>query len=662
MIGLPDGRFERRVLILAPTAKDAELAEAVLERAQIDVTCCPNLEYLVTEVERGAGAILLPEEAVAQEDRERLTRWLVRQNPWSDLPVLVMARPGADSSTVAQAMDLLGNVTVLERPIRVSSLVSAIRTALRSRQRQYQTREHLLRIQSSERELRDFFDNAAVGLHLVDEDGIIIRANGTELEMLGYSRDEFLGHHIAEFHVDKERIGDALRRLAAGESLHDFEARVRCKDGSIREVLIDSSVLWENGRFVHTRCFMRDVTDRKRAEDALRDADRRKDEFLAILAHELRNPLAPIRNSLHILRLTTHSDPTAERVSELMERQVNHMVRLVDDLLEVSRITRGKIELRTEPVELAGVVRAAVETSRALIEAAGHALQLDLPAEPLTVHGDPVRLTQVFSNLLNNAAKYTDEGGMIRLTMRRHGSSVGISVRDNGNGIPAEMLPRVFDLFTQGDRSQGRAQGGLGIGLTLVKMLVEMHGGAVEAFSAGADLGSEFVVHLPLVERDAEVMGVNEPVAPTNMLPPRRILVVDDNQDSASSLGMLLKLLGADVHVVYNGPDALEAVVSYKPDVVLLDIGMPGMDGHEVARRIRRMPRGRELTLIALTGWGQDKDRKNSEIAGFDYHLIKPADVSALETLLGSLESRPANHRNRQVAPGGARSTWSAEN
>jgi len=303
-------------------------------------------------------------------------------------------------------------------------------------------------------------------------------------------------------------------------------------------------------------------------------------------------------------------------------------------------------------------VRGAVETSRALIEAAGHALQLDLPAEPMTVEGDPVRLTQVFSNLLNNAAKYTDEGGTIWLTLRREGSSVGISVRDNGTGIPAEMLPRVFDLFMQGDRSSGRAQGGLGIGLTLVKMLVEMHGGTVEAHSLGTGQGSEFVVRLPLVEREADVMGVNEPVAPTNMLPPRRILVVDDNQDSASSLGMLLKLLGADVHVVYNGAEALEAVVVYKPDVVLLDIGMPGMDGHEVARRIRRMPRGRELTLIALTGWGQDRDRKRSELAGFDYHLIKPADVGALETLLSSLETRPPNHRNRVVAPGGARSTW----
>ncbi|HET9328123.1 MAG TPA: ATP-binding protein [Candidatus Eisenbacteria bacterium] len=657
MRDLHDDHLERRVLVLAPTAKDAALAETILDRALIDVTCCAHLDALVAEVERGAGAILLPEEAVAQHERERLTRWLVTQSPWSDLPVLVMARPGADSSTVAQAMDLLGNVTVLERPIRVSSMVSAIRTALRSRQRQYETREHLQRIQSSERELRDFFDNAAVGLHLVDADGIIVRVNRTELGMLGYEREEFVGHSIREFHVDQALSDELMGRLAGGEHLHDFEARLRCKDGSIKEVLVDASALWEGGRFVHARCFMRDVSDRKRAEDALRDADRRKDEFLAILAHELRNPLAPIRNSLHILRLTRHADPTAERVTELMERQVNHMVRLVDDLLEVSRITRGKIELRTELVELAGVVRGAVDTSRGLIEAAGHALQLDLPPEPITVEGDPVRLTQVFANLLNNAAKYTNEGGVIRLVVRRDGPGVAISVRDNGTGIPAEMLPRVFDLFTQGDRSAGRAQGGLGIGLTLVKMLVEMHGGTVEAFSEGAGLGSEFVVHLPLVERESVRMGVNEPVAPTNMLPPRRILVVDDNQDSASSLGMLLKLLGADVHVVYSGPEALSAVSDYRPDVVLLDIGMPGMDGHEVARRMRLLPEGRDVTLIALTGWGQDRDRRNSELAGFDYHLIKPADVSALESLLTSLGTGSAEHRAR-FAPGGARSRF----
>jgi PAS domain S-box-containing protein len=640
MIEIDVAALERRVLVLAPTVKDSAMTEALLRRAGIDVGRCRNLGEVVVEADRGVGAIVLPEEAVASDEHERLTRWLVRQPPWSDLPVLLLARPGADSATVAHAMDLLGNVTVLERPTRVSALISAIRTALRSRQRQYQTREHLARIQNSEREQRDFFENAAVGLHVVDPQGIILRVNRAELAMLGYSREEYVGRPVADFHVDRQVIQDALERLRSGQRLNDYEARIRCKDGMIKDVLIDSSGLWENGRFIYTRCFTRDVTDRKRAEQALREADRRKDEFLAILAHELRNPLAPIRNSLHILRLVTHGDATAEKVGELMERQVDHMVRLVDDLLEVSRITRGKIELRTEQVEVISIVRSAVETSRALIEAAHHELKVEVPSEPLVIEGDPVRLTQVFANLLNNAAKYTDDGGHIRLQARRDRGEVVIAVCDDGTGIPRDMLPRVFDLFAQGSRSSSRAQGGLGIGLTLVKMLVELHGGSVEAKSRGVGYGSEFAIRLPLVS-DAPQATNGAETRSSAMLRPRRILVVDDNQDAASSLGMLLQLLGADVRVVHNGPDALDSVGAFRPEVVLLDIGMPGMDGHEVARRLRQSPEGRDLVLIALTGWGQEQDRRSSQLAGFDHHLIKPADVHVLESLLETLESRP---------------------
>jgi signal transduction histidine kinase/ActR/RegA family two-component response regulator len=535
-----------RVLFLAPTRRDGVVARQVLEKAGITVQSCASPEELIGEVEAGAGAILLPEEAVRQGESERLVGWLSRQPAWSDLPVLVLARPGADSATVATAMDRMGNLTVLERPLRVSSLVSAIRTALRSRRRQYETREHLLRIES-------------------------------------------------------------------------------------------------------------DVTDRKRAEEALKEADRRKDEFLAILAHELRNPLAPIRNSLHILRLAAGNHPNTERVSELMERQVNHMVRLVDDLFEVSRITRGKIELRKERVQVAVVLRGAVETSRSLIEASHHQLRLDLPAQPLTIDGDPVRLTQVFANLLNNAAKYTPDGGRIDLEVEDEGEHVAVSIRDTGAGIPAEMLPRVFDPFIQGNRSNGKSPGGLGIGLTLVKMLVEMHGGAVEAHSDGPGQGSEFVVRLPLLHQI--VAPHREPVPSTaGSFPPLRILVVDDNQDSAASLGMLLRLLGADTHVVYSGADALRVVATYQPDAVLVDIGMPDMDGHEVARRLRESPKGRNMMLIALTGWGQEQDRLRSQLAGFDHHLIKPADVGALEALLDSFAHPRARHARsslgRAHAPG----------
>jgi CheY-like chemotaxis protein len=312
-------------------------------------------------------------------------------------------------------------------------------------------------------------------------------------------------------------------------------------------------------------------------------------------------------------------------------------VRLVDDLMEVSRITRGKIELRKERVEVAPVLRGAVETSRPLIDAGGHQLVLSLAEEPLAVEGDPMRLTQVIANLLNNAAKYTDASGTIWLSARRDGAEVVVSVRDSGTGIPPDMLPHVFGLFTQVERSTGRAQGGLGIGLTLVKTLVEMHGGSVAARSEGLGKGSEFIVRLPLATgpRPAEASRSTKERAAG--LDSRRILVVDDNRDAAESLGVLLEMLGAQVRVAYSGADALETLATYDPTVVLLDIGMPGMDGHEVARRIRAQPRFRDVTLIALTGWGQEEDYRRSRTVGFDHHLIKPADVDALQTLLDSL-------------------------
>jgi len=632
--------LDGRVLLLAPTARDADLARGIFERASLAAAHCRSVTDICAELARGAGAVLIPEEAIVDRERVELQRWLEQQPSWSDLPILILARPGADSAAVAQAMDQLGNVTVLERPLRVAALVSAVRTALRARARQYETRTNLQQLEASERELRDFFETAAVGLQWVGPDGIVIRVNRTELDMLGYARDEFIGHHISEFHADPAAIADILSRLQRGETLIEYEARMLCKDGSTKEVLIDSSVHWDEGRFVHSRCFTRDITDRKRAEKALREADRRKDEFLAMLAHELRNPLAPIRNSLHILNLTTRNDATLVRVGEMMERQVNHMVRLVDDLMEVSRITRGKIELKREPVEVAAFIRSAVETSRPLIEAAGHQLEIEIPPETLTLDGDGVRLTQVVANLLNNAARYTPEGGRIWLKVRREGDAIAVSVRDTGTGIAAEMLPQVFELFTQVNRS-ARTQGGLGIGLTLVKSLVEMHGGSVEARSEGLGKGAEFIVRLPFVEgRQTEQKARR--VEERAVLAPRRVLVVDDNRDAADSLAMLLRLLGAEVQIVYSGAEALAVLDEFCPNVLLLDIGMPGMDGHELARRIRRLPEYRNVLLIAMTGWGQDEDRRRSSEAGFDYHLIKPADVGALETLLVSMDHSAA--------------------
>ena len=387
-----------------------------------------------------------------------------------------------------------------------------------------------------------------------------------------------------------------------------------------------------------------DITDRKRTEQQLQErerelaeASRRKDEFLATLAHELRNPLAPIRNALHLLRLAeapSDGGSPLTHVHEMIERQVNYLVRLVDDLMDVSRISRDRIELRREAVELAAVVRGAVETARPLIERANHQLTVDVPAEPLFLDADPVRLTQVFANLLNNAAKFTESGGRIWLSARPDHPDVVVSVRDTGIGIPSDMLSKVFDLFAQVDRTYSRTQG-LGIGLTLVKRLVDMHGGQVEAHSEGPGRGSEFVVRLPLASPSwtAAARSTATPAA----IVQRRILVVDDNRDAADSLGMLLQFHGADVRVVHDAAAALEALTAYRPSVVLLDIGMPGIDGYELARRARRQANGQDVTLIALTGWGQEKDRRLSKDAGIDYHLIKPVDYQALVKLLNSL-------------------------
>jgi PAS domain S-box-containing protein len=372
---------------------------------------------------------------------------------------------------------------------------------------------------------------------------------------------------------------------------------------------------------------------------ALRETDRRKDEFLATLAHELRNPLAPIRNSLQILKMPRVDAATVERSRDMMERQVHHLVRLVDDLLDVSRVMRGKIELRREMVELATVVARAVETMQPLIEAQGHELHVRLPPESLLLDADPVRLAQVVGNLLTNAAKYTEPNGRIRVTAQREGDESVLRVRDNGIGIAPTMLPRIFELFVQVDHAATRSQGGLGIGLTLVKTLVEMHNGTVEARSEGLGKGSEFVVRLPisaqaLVQDHGRETG--QPAQPTSPSG-HRLLVVDDNQDAGNSLAMLLRLQGHEVRVAYSGVAALEMTQDYRPDVVILDIGMPGMDGYEVARRLRQRPGLEKVVLAALTGWGQQQDRRRTAEAGFNHHLVKPPDPKALEELLASL-------------------------
>jgi signal transduction histidine kinase len=369
----------------------------------------------------------------------------------------------------------------------------------------------------------------------------------------------------------------------------------------------------------------------------IQEQDLRKNEFLAMLAHELRNPLAPIRNAVQILRRANEKDAGTKWANDVIDRQVRQMVRLVDDLLDVSRITRGKVQLKTEPIDVTSAVSSAVETSRPLIDERRHELEVTLPPAPLWVTADPTRLAQILANLLNNAAKYTPEGGRIAFTMERDGDAAVFRVRDTGVGIATEMLPRVFDLFTQIDRSLDRAEGGLGIGLTLVHRLVEMHGGTVRAFSEGLGRGSEFVVRLPAVPAPSVVeLSLNGKHSAPQEAGGLRILVVDDNRDSAHSLALLLETQGHVVQTAYDGLAALEAVEEFEPDAVVLDIGLPRLNGYDAARRIRAQPRPKPLLLVALTGYGHEDNRIQAQAAGFDHHLVKPVDLDILQQLLTS--------------------------
>lgn len=415
------------------------------------------------------------------------------------------------------------------------------------------------------------------------------------------------------------------------------EILIERPDGSRVAALAHASPVHDgNGKLIGAVNVLVDITRRKELENSLKESERRKDEFLATLAHELRNPLAPICNSLHLMRLSDDLSPPIERVREIMERQVNLMVRLVDDLLEVSRITRGKIELRREVVDLAAVVRSAVETSRPAIEAARHQLAISFPTEPLRLDADPVRLAQVISNLLNNAAKFTKDGGQIWLTVREDAGMAVISVRDNGLGIPPATLPHVFDLFAQVDRLLNRSQSGLGIGLTLAKSLIEMHGGNIEARSNGIGHGSEFVVRLPIATGQ-EPSAQTPLVAPSGARLPaasHRILVLDDTPSAAYILGKLLEKLGHKVQTTHDAATALELARTERPDVVISDISMPRIDGYEFARRLRQEPGMEFVMLVALTGFGQKDDRQQAINAGFDFHLVKPVSLEALQETL----------------------------
>jgi PAS domain S-box-containing protein len=455
----------------------------------------------------------------------------------------------------------------------------------------------------------------------------------------------------------------ALRSLREGKVVGLANHTVLISKDETERAIDDSAapIKDEQGKIIGVVLIFRDVSERRQAEArfrqladenarlvaTLKESDRRKDEFLAMLAHELRNPLAPIRNGVQIFRAKAPPVKELQWATEVIDRQVNQMTRLVDDLLDLSRITLGKIELRKERVDLAAIVNSAVEASRSLIEKSGHELTVTISPQPIQLEADFTRLSQVLMNLLNNAAKYMDQAGHVWVTAEREDDGVLIRVKDTGIGIPTEMLPCIFDMFTQVDRSLERSKGGLGLGLTLVQRLVEMHGGTVEAHSEGAGLGSEFVVRLPATGADEDqgpAAGAAAEVAAPAAL---RILVVDDNQDAAESLGMLLGLKGNEVRTAHDGLEAVEAAAAFQPDVVLLDIGLPKLNGYEAARQIREQPGCTGVVLIALTGWGQDEDRRRSREAGFDHHMTKPVELADLQKLLA--DTLPSHSRRHQA-------------
>ncbi|WP_196778660.1 hybrid sensor histidine kinase/response regulator [Cognatilysobacter tabacisoli] len=512
-----------RVLLLLPTARDASMTAGILQRNGIASQTCANASEFAQELARGAGAVLVAEEALgAGATGGVLAQAMDAQPPWSDLPVLVLARQGADSHEVRDALQVLGNVTLLERPLRVSALLSLVRTALRARARQYQL----------ERYLRDL----------------------------------------------------------------------------------------------------------EQARSAQATAARRKDEFLAMLAHELRNPLAPIRNALSVLELDDGDAERRRMLYAMMTRQADHMVRLVDDLMDASRMSRGRVDLRREPIDLQDALRSAIDVGEPLIRATQGAFDVTLPPDPLPVHGDTDRLIQVFGNLLHNAAKYGRPGGRVALDARVEGDQVVVTVSDDGIGIEPDLLPHVFDLFTQGQGDADRMKEGLGIGLSLVRDLVQMHDGTVVARSDGRGRGARFEVRLPLTPAAAASPtagnGQSRPAGNASAPQPLRVLVVDDNVDSARSLAMVMDGLRFQHREANSGAAALEIAETFVPDVALLDIGMPGMDGYELARRMRRDPRLSGALLVAVSGWSQEQDRRHGRAAGFDHHFAKPVDIQALVALL----------------------------
>jgi PAS domain S-box-containing protein len=571
------------------------------------------------------------------------------------IPVVVMTNRGDERAGVA-ALDLGASDYVVKRDDDLSRLPYAIDHAI-ARFELDQLKHHLLtslaarlRSQQATAESLALLDtlqrHAPIGIAFTDRDYRFSRVNDELAAINGLPAEAHIGRTVAETVPDIwPQLEPVYRRVLAGESVVKLEmsGQTVAKPGEERHwVSSFYPVRGRNQDVIGIGVFVSEITERKRAEAALREhaeavaeTARQKDEFLAMLGHELRNPLAPIRTALALLRQSGRPNPVAFRAHDVMDRQITHMVRLLDDLLDVARITNGRINLTMQQVDLGQVVAEAIDSVRGLIDARHHHVETALPPQPLIVRGDITRLVQVVVNLLNNAAKYTDTDGTIRVSATTEHAYAVLRVTDTGTGIPARLLPKIFDLFTQDDRTLDRAQGGLGLGLTLVRRISELHGGSVEARSEGRGLGSEFIVRLPL--------DVAEPVASgpeTNLsepsLPPMRCLIVEDNVDAAQMLQCALELHGHEVRLAFDGRDAVDAARAFEPDAVVLDIGLPRMNGYDVARAVRLLPGLADVIIVAVTGYGQDADRRKSCEAGCDHHLVKPIELNQLLRVLGA--------------------------
>ncbi|HZJ54808.1 MAG TPA: ATP-binding protein [Myxococcaceae bacterium] len=511
---------EERILVLAPTGRDAALAGQTLERAGLVAELLRSADVLATAIEEGAGAVLITEEALSPRTVDLIASALDRQPPWSDLPLVVFAAPmdrQASSARLDWMSERLGNVTLVERPVRVATLVTTVKAALRARRRQY----------------------------------------------------------------------------AARATMKALEAR----------------------------------------EDELRHASGRKDEFLAMLAHELRNPMAALSMALELLERSGDDTSRAARHQAVARRQLGHLVRLVDDLLDVSRITRGSFELRKGDLDLNTVLDGAVSVAQPLLESKGINFSVKRVGTPVPLHADGTRLEQVLTNLLFNAAKFTERGGSVEVSLVKDGREAVVRVRDTGRGIPSKMTEQVFEAFVQVNPGLDRPKGGLGLGLTLVRKLVQMHGGTVTATSGGTGRGSTFEVRLPL-RTEQPSTGILHPATRADPSSVRRILVVEDSRDIRETLADFLRSLGHSVELAATGPEGAEKLLALRPDVALVDIGLPGMDGYEVARIVRARPEGRFLFLVALTGYGGPEAEASARRAGFDLHLVKPVDATRLPEIV----------------------------